>query len=76
MDMAQRIYCLNALRESPLYSEPERSALELTDVVTRSIGLLQARNPHMGFYDLGGFSLKGAILEKELCLLQLKGQYM
>ncbi|ALC83958.1 MULTISPECIES: carboxymuconolactone decarboxylase family protein [Bacillus] len=30
----QRIYCLNAWRESPFYSESERAALELTEAVT------------------------------------------
>ncbi|MBD1382810.1 carboxymuconolactone decarboxylase family protein [Metabacillus arenae] len=30
----QRIYCLNAWRESPFYSEEERAALELTEAVT------------------------------------------
>ncbi|WP_026702599.1 carboxymuconolactone decarboxylase family protein [Salibacterium aidingense] len=30
----QRIYCLNAWRESPFYSEPERAALALTEAVT------------------------------------------
>lgn len=30
----QRIYCLNAWRESPFYSEQERTALELTEAVT------------------------------------------
>ncbi|MGG3573456.1 carboxymuconolactone decarboxylase family protein [Bacillus gobiensis] len=30
----QRIYCLNAWRESPFYSESERVALELTEAVT------------------------------------------
>ncbi|HUC93484.1 MAG TPA: carboxymuconolactone decarboxylase family protein [Paenibacillus sp.] len=30
----QRIYCLNAWREAPFYSEPERAALELTEAMT------------------------------------------
>lgn len=30
----QRIYCLNAWRESPFYSDEERAALELTEAVT------------------------------------------
>ncbi|WP_010277094.1 carboxymuconolactone decarboxylase family protein [Paenibacillus senegalensis] len=30
----QRIYCLNAWRESPFYSDAERAALELTEAVT------------------------------------------
>lgn len=30
----QRIYCLNAWRESPFYLESERAALELTEAVT------------------------------------------
>jgi AhpD family alkylhydroperoxidase len=30
----QRIYCLNAWRESPFYLEAERAALELTEAVT------------------------------------------
>lgn len=30
----QRIYCLNAWRESPFYSEAERAALDLTEAVT------------------------------------------
>lgn len=30
----QRIYCLDAWRESPFYSESERAALELTEAVT------------------------------------------
>jgi alkylhydroperoxidase family enzyme len=30
----QRIYCLNAWRESPFYSDSERAALELTEAVT------------------------------------------
>jgi AhpD family alkylhydroperoxidase len=30
----QRIYCLNAWRESPFYLETERAALELTEAVT------------------------------------------
>ena len=30
----QRIYCLNAWRESPFYSDAERSVLELTEAVT------------------------------------------
>ena len=59
----QRIYCLNTWRESPFYSEPERAALELTDVVTRSIGLLQARKSAHGILRLKRFPLKGALLE-------------
>lgn len=31
----QRIYCLNAWRESPFYTEAERAALELTEAVTQ-----------------------------------------
>jgi|SRR5579875_1718753 len=30
----QRIYCLNAWRESPFYTDEERAALELTEAVT------------------------------------------
>ena len=30
----QRIYCLNTWRESPFYSDAERSVLELTEAVT------------------------------------------
>lgn len=30
----QRLYCLDAWRESPFYSEEERAALELTEAVT------------------------------------------
>lgn len=30
----QRIYCLNAWRESPFYSDAERAAIELTEAVT------------------------------------------
>lgn len=30
----QRIYCLNAWRESPFYSDAERVAIELTEAVT------------------------------------------
>ncbi|OEH94175.1 carboxymuconolactone decarboxylase family protein [Bacillus solimangrovi] len=30
----QRIYCLNAWRESPFYNDAERAALELTEAVT------------------------------------------
>ncbi|MGY4691620.1 carboxymuconolactone decarboxylase family protein [Salibacterium sp. K-3] len=30
----QRIYCLNAWRESPFYSEPEKAVLALTEAVT------------------------------------------
>lgn len=30
----QRIYCLNAWRESPFYSDEERAALELTEAVS------------------------------------------
>ncbi|WP_199617026.1 carboxymuconolactone decarboxylase family protein [Paenibacillus alkalitolerans] len=30
----QRIYCLNAWRESPFYTDAERAALELTESVT------------------------------------------
>jgi AhpD family alkylhydroperoxidase len=30
----QRIYCLNAWREAPFYSDDERAALELTEAVT------------------------------------------
>lgn len=30
----QRIYCLNAWREAPFYSDAERAAIELTEAVT------------------------------------------
>ena len=62
--MTQRIYCLNTWRESPFYSEPERAALELTEVVTISIGLLQARKSAHGILRLRRFPLKGAYPEQ------------
>ena len=49
---------MNTWRESPFYSEPERAALELTEVVTRSIGLLQARKSAHGILRLRRFPLK------------------
>ena len=49
---------MNTWRESPFYSEPERAALELTEVVTRSIGLLQARKSAHRILRLRRFPLK------------------
>jgi hypothetical protein len=49
---------LNTWRESPFYFEPERAALELTEVVTISMGLLQARKSTHGILRLRRFPLK------------------
>lgn len=57
---------MNTWRESPFYSEPERAALELTEVVTISIGLLQARKSAHGILRLRRFPLKGALIEQQI----------